>query len=908
MPTPPLNLIDLDAFDRALKSAAKPIPIFKQTLLSGAEVLREQFTSGTPVNVLVAGRAQLVDHLIVRAWRLFLPARIGGVALIAVGGYGRGELHPHSDVDIMILLRDKTLLQHQDALAEFLTFLWDIGLEVGHSVRTLEQCCDEARRDITVATNLMESRLLRGPQALFREMHAITGPEKLWPSRAFFEAKWREQIDRHLRFHDTAYNLEPNIKESPGGLRDIQVIVWVTKRHFGTATLADLVHQKFLTEDEYTTLMEGQEFLWRIRFALHVLTGRREDRLLFDHQRALAQQFGFQDERPHMDVANDSRRAADRPHLAVEQFMKKYYRTVMTLNRLNEMLLQLYQEAILYQDQLGSPTPINKRFQARKEFIEAIDDHVFKRYPFALLEVFLLLQQHPELKGIRAQTIRLIRESRHLIDDKFRNDIRGKSLFMEILRQPRGITHELRRMNRYGVLAAYIPAFARIVGQMQHDLFHVYTVDEHTLFVIRNLRRLTVDEYRNEFPLLSDLIGNIPKPELLYIAGLFHDIAKGRGGDHSVLGAEEVRGFCVSHGLSAFDTDLVAWLVSHHLLLSSTAQHQDISDIEVINKFASRVEDKNRLEYLYILTVSDIRATNPALWNGWKASILYELYLQTHRALERGLENPLDKRERIRDTLALVRKNLTDKGYTIAQLEQLWHYFDDDYFLRYPWNEISWHTDLILTAQNAHITPVIEVQGEGVRGGTEIFIYAPVDKRLFAMVTATVGRLGLNILEARIVTTRDGYAIETYQVLERNGQTIATPARLLEIKEFLQRQFQSNDITLPTLSRIVPRQIKHFVTPTEVAFTLDERNQRTIMELRTTDRPGILACVAVVMVECDVVVHNAKISTLGALVDDVFFITTHHNEPLRDPLLLDRLRKRIVEYLDTPPEQTNQVH
>ncbi|MDH4274487.1 MAG: [protein-PII] uridylyltransferase, partial [Gammaproteobacteria bacterium] len=634
----------------------------------------------------------------------------------------------------------------------------------------------------------------------------------------------------------------------------------------------------------------------------HILTGRREDRLLFDHQRGLAKQFGYQDEVGEAEALQEKRRIADRPHLAVEQFMKKYYRTVMTLNRLNEMLLQLYQEAILYQDQLGSPTPINKRFQARKEFIEVVDDHVFRRYPFALLEVFLLLQQHPELKGVRAQTIRLIRESRDLIDDKFRDDIRCKSLFMEILRQPRGITHELRRMNRYGVLAAYIPPFARIVGQMQHDLFHVYTVDEHTLFVLRNLRRLTVDEYRNEFPLLSDLIGKIPKPELLYIAGLFHDIGKGRGGDHSVIGADEVRDFCVKHSLSAYDTDLVAWLVRNHLILSATAQHQDTSDTEVINKFASLIEDKNRLEYLYILTVSDIRATNPALWNGWKASILYELYSQTYRALQRGLENPLDRRERIRDTQAFARKHLTEKGFSLENIELLWHSFDDDYFLRYPWNEVCWHTELILTAQPMGISPIIEVLREGVRGGTEIFIYAPVNNRLFAMVTSTVGRLGLNILEARLVTTRNGYSIETYQILEQNGQTIASEQRLLEIKNFLQQQFLQDDIAFPGLNRVTSRQIKHFATPTEVAFTLDERNQRTLMELRTTDRPGILARVAIAMLECDIAVHNAKISTLGALVDDVFFVSTHNNQPLRDPLLMDKLRQRIVELLDTPTE------
>src|SRR5690606_33098080 len=576
--------------------------------------------------------------------------------------------------------------------------------------------------DITIATSLMESRLLAGPPALYAHMREATGPTRVWPSRAFFEAKWQEQQARHLKYHDTAYNLEPNIKEGPGGLRDIHMIGWVAKRHFGADTLHDLVEHAFLTDDEYQELIEGQTFLWNVRFALHHLAGRREDRLLLDYQIALARQFGHHDENPNV---------------AVEQFMQRYYRMVMDLSRLNEMLLQHFQEAILYADEDIPPVLINKRFQARKGFIEVTHRNVFKRYPFALLEVFLLIQQHPELKGVRASTIRLIRQYRHLIDDRFRADIRCRSLFMEILRQPRGITHEFRRMHRYGVLELYLVPFGRITGRMQYDLFHAYTVDSHTLFVLRNLRRFALDKHADELPLCNAIMAKLPKPELLYIAGLFHDIGKGRGGDHSELGALDAEAFCRDHGLSAYDTRLVSWLVRNHLLMSMTAQRMDISDPEVINRFAQQVGDSTHLDYLYLLTVADIRATNPALWNSWRDSLLAELYTATTRALRRGLGNPLEKDEQIREAQEAARRQLTAKNLHHMPVRKLWRSFPDDYFLRYTADEIVWHTEAI--AQRApDELPLILVDPHSPRGGTDVFVYAEDRDNTFAVIVATL--------------------------------------------------------------------------------------------------------------------------------------------------------------------------
>ncbi len=475
--------------DRRLAAGEPPLQCFRDCLRAAGDGLRARFEAGEDVDALVARHTATVDDLLRRAWRIVMPAQ-APAALVAVGGYGRGELYPASDVDVMILLEEGEDARLGAAVEPLISVLWDIGLEVGHSVRTVAECRAEAERDITVATNVLESRLIAGQPALLDVMREATAPDEIWPSHQFFAAKWEEQKARHRKYNDTAYNLEPNIKENPGGLRDIQTIGWVAKRHFGATTLRDLAAHGFLTAVELEELMAGQAHLGRIRFALHLLTGRREDRLLFDHQRALARQFGYADRQDA---------------LAVEQFMQGYYQTVIQLNRLNELLLQLFQETILLRNELARPQPINSRFQARSGFIEVTHENVFRRQPLALLEMFLLLQQHPELTGVRAATIRLIRTYRDSIDDTLRGGLPARSLFMEILRQPRGITHELRRMHRYGILARYLPEFRAVTGRMQYDLFHVFTVDEHTLWVVRNIRRFMVPAFFHEFPLCSEI-------------------------------------------------------------------------------------------------------------------------------------------------------------------------------------------------------------------------------------------------------------------------------------------------------------------------------------------------------------------------------------------------------------------
>ncbi len=878
-----IALIDAAEFEHELAVAPSPIAPFRALLKRSNARFKELFLQGVPAHELVPARAQLMDQLLLRAWLRFFEPDALDLALVAVGGYGRGELHPGSDVDIMILLGDQTLEIHRSGLEDFLTFLWDIGLEVGHSVRTVEDCAREGAADITVATSLMEARLLTGSATLFERMRAVTGPDRIWSDAAFFESKQQERQQRCQRYNETAFNLEPNIKEGPGGLRDLQMIGWVTKRHFGASTLRELVDHGFLGPREYEELIECRNFLWQIRFALHVLTGRREDYLLFDHQRRIAQQLGYRDQ-DH--------------NLAVEQFMQCYYRTVNTLGQLNEMLLQLFEEAILLADDPDEPTPINRRFQARRGYLEVTRPNVFLRYPFALLEIFLILQQHPDLKGIRAATIRLIREHLPLIDDKFRHDMRPRSLFMEILRQPLGVAQQLRLMNACGVLPAYLPEFGYIVGRMQYDLFHAYTVDQHILFVVRNLRRFFLPQFAQVLPRCSVIMEQVSKPELLYIAGLYHDIAKGRGGDHSELGAVDVERFCHRHGLSSFDTRLVAWLVRHHLILSLTAQKKDIHDPAVIHDFARQMGDQMHLDYLYLLTVADIRATNPKLWNTWRDSLLWQLYEATRRALRRGLDSPMDKEERIREVQALARQRLHATKIDEARINRVWEGFGDDYFLRHSVDEITWHTRAILKKGYSD-QPLVMTRADPNRGGTEIFIYTLDQDNLFALITSILDQLGLTILDARILTGHRGYALDSFTVLEDSGAPIHDRARIKEIIARLHRALSQPDAALILPSRHISRIQRAFQMPTLVSFREDEANNRTVVDLVSWDRPGLLCRVGQAFMQCGVQLHNAKIATLGAQVEDVFFVTDRENRPLNDSCKYAALRAALVGQLDS---------
>lgn len=852
----------------------------RQLLAQGQQELQQRFRDDEPIEALVRARAAFIDALLASVWRARLsPDLAERLTLAAVGGYGRGELHPYSDVDIMVLTPESLTETERAQIEKFVAFLWDISLEVGNSVRTVNACAEESIADVGVMTTLLEARWLAGSNALLPAMRAALAPDRIWPVRDYFAAKVREQQVRHLKANDTAYNLEPNVKTGPGGLRDIQTIAWVAKRHFGSESLDELATHGFLTPSELRRLKQAQAFLWKVRFGLHVLTGRHEDRLLFDYQIKLAQSFGYED---------------GSYTLAVEQLMQRYYRTVMDVQLLNELLLQLFREAILTDD--TPPKPLTPQFQVRNGSLEAVNEDLFARQPSALLELFVLLQQHPELRGVRAGTIRAVGRNLWLIDEEFRQNPRNHRLFLEILRAPHGVTHELRRMNNYGVLGRYIPAFGRVVGRMQYDLFHAYTVDAHTLFVVSNARRLAIPEFNRELPLVSPIMQQLPKQEIVYLGALFHDIAKGRGGDHSDLGAVDAEAFCLEQGLSRYDARLVAWLVKSHLVFSMTAQKQDIGDPQVINEFARKVGDEAHLDYLYVLTCADVRGTNPKLWNSWKASLFHDLYEKARRALRRGLESPVDKEELVRENQSGARASLQGKGLTAEAIDRAWAPLPEAYFLRYTPEEIAWHTQVLANPDSSGEEARVAVESQHHSGTTAVLIYAAHRRHSFARATAVLDQLGLNIVDARITPVGNGYSLDTYHVLEEDGTMIADTERLSEIENALWSSLRRPEEAPLAVLRRAPRQLRVFKTPTQITISTDVRNARTVLELVAGDRPGLLCDVGKVLWEERVDLDAAKIGTMGERAEDVFYITDRVRRPL-DEAAAERLRVRLTEAL-----------
>lgn len=869
-------LFDKNRFRKSLKQQ-DPLSLFKKTLTHGYAYLTDQFKSGEDIELLVQQQGWLIDQLLTFAWNQFIDS--DQFCLVAVGGYGRNELLLASDIDLMVLQKPRIKKDSEQQLRSFLTFLWDFGLEVGHSVRTVKECKFEARNDITVITNIMESRLICGNAKLYEDMRKVTGPKKIWSAKKFFEAKLQEQKERHEKYSDSTNKLEPNIKESPGGLRDIQMISWVAERQFGDIDISKLIKHKFLTRDEYLILKQGQYFLWRIRFALHMSTERREDKLLFEYQRSIAELLGFK----------------GKENKGIEAFMKMYFKTIREISRLNEMLLQNFQEEIIYSKRKEKVIAINKRFQKRNDFIEVINRNIFKKQPFALFEIFLLMQQDPKIKGVKASTIRLIRKHLYLIDTNFRKDIRNRSLFLEIIRQPNLVGHKLRMMHQYGVLAAYLPAFAKIEGLMQFDLFHIFTVDEHILTVIRNMRLFALEDYKEKFPICHALTKKIPKLELLYLAGLFHDIAKGRGGDHSLLGVKDAKAFCKLHELSEYDTELVAWLVENHLLMSKTAQRKDIDDPDIIMEFANHVQEPARLNYLYVLSVADIYGTNPELWNNWRAMLLANLYERTLYVLRRDKSAPMPKKEWA-NSIKQEALTLIDDKNKLEDVYSLWDAIEDDYFIRHTSDEIAWHTKGILKHKNK-TNPLVLVNKKSVRDSSLIFVYMKDRKNIFSTVTRVIEKLGLNILDARIITNNNGFVLDTFVVLENNGKLIKTEERSHEIKNQISKALETTDSYVGQGNWIEDRKLKSFKHSNRVTFETDEKNNRTIMEINTIDRPGVLSRISTAMDLCGANIQGAKIATYGERVEDIFYLRTDDNKAITDPLNFECLKNSILDAL-----------
>ena len=880
--TLPENLFDQDAFAAGL-AEDKALAAAKQAIAETTESLHQHFHDGVETGLLLRQRAAFIDTLLGSLWDQ-QNWQSEDIALVAVGGYGRGELHPHSDVDLLLLLGD-SFDTTESGLESFLTLLWDIGLDIGHSVRTVAECVENAQADITVLTNLMEARVLRGPESLMAEVRDLTGPGAMWASPEFFRAKLEEQRERHTKFADTEYNLEPNVKSSPGGLRDLQIIGWIAERHFGVESLDRLTAEQFLNQEEMDILKREREFMWKVRYALHMISGREEDRLLFDHQRSLAALWELED--------------GDK--LAVEQFMQLYYRSAQALSMLNEVLIQNFDQDILTAEGDHEILELNGRFQMRNGYIEARNDNVFSVDPSALLEVFLLSARNDAINGIAAPTIRLLRNNLHLIDDSFRASEINKKMFIDLLRSPYKLTRQLKRMVRYGVLGRYIPAFGQIIGQMQHDLFHTYTVDAHTLEVIENMRRFQIPEFAERFPVTSRVTCRLPKIELLYLAGLFHDIGKGRGGDHSELGAVDAEVFCLSHGLSQRDTNLVVWLVQNHLTMSAVSQRRDISDPDVILQFAQHVGDQDRLDYLFALTVADINGTNPTLWNAWRGSLLRQLYTETKRALRRGLENPIDKQVWIDETRETAIDTLEYRGFTVEEIEELWQERGEDYFLREKAEDIAWHTEAI-AGHHDKSKPLILVRStsdSSVANTTQIFIHARSSAQLFSRICAQLEQLDLSIHDARIYNANDGMTLDTFFVLDSAGKSIAEDgARLNHIRAHLGNALSDTSSARDTVQRRTTRAKKSFSIPTETSMDVDKVKNYSILEVASPDRPGLLARIGRIFVDYGIELQAAKIQTLGERVEDVFFITDANQQPITDPERCAAIQQAIRDELD----------
>ncbi len=878
----PLLFFDEQRFLANLRTGA-PIEIFRDAINAANIHFDTRFEQGEQIRTLVNERAAFIDRILGHAWHR--SQWDADIALVAVGGYGRNELHPQSDIDLLILTREADHSRYQCRIEEFLTFLWDIQLNIGHSVRSLDHCVEECKADITIATTLMESRTIAGAGELRQLMERQTGPDHIWPSPQFFRAKWDEKIARHNRHGNTEYNLEPNIKEAPGGLRDIQTVHWIAKRHFRTHTLDALVDKGFLTHEDCHRLMRGEEFLWRVRYGLHLLAKRPEERLLFDYQRKLAVAFGYRD--------NGER-------LAVEQFMQHYYRVVLSMRELNDVLLQYLDEVILRDNQAKTLRPINARFQVRDDYIETTHDQVFAETPAALLELFVLLGEDDSIQGIRSATIRQMQRNRHRIDDDFRGAEVSRELFMRLLRCPGKLSPQLQRMTRYGILGRYLPEFGRIIGQVQHDLFHAYPVDAHTIQVIRNIRRLANPEETEKFPVASHIYKNLPKPELLVIAGIYHDIAKGRGGDHSALGAIDVVNFGVRHGLPAQEIQLLKWLVEHHLLMSAVSQREDIADPDVIHKFACQLGDQIHLDYLFALTVADINATNPTLWNNWKGSLLRQLYFAARDALARGLENPVNKLAWIANTRREALDLLAESGISPAHSQALWGDLDRDFFLRENAAVIARCTQAIAAA-GASREPVIHIEDAGVEDATatRIFIHTKGLSNVFPITAATLDNQLLNIQDARLYSASNAHTFDIFYVLNEHGESFAkNRVRAAQVSNALREALLCPSSNTFRVQRRTPRQLKQLTIGTSLYMSNDLATNLTLLQIITPDRPGLLAQIGRIFMRFGLRLHSAKIATLGERVEDVFYVTDADYQPLFDPVFCQQLKHAICEDLD----------
>ncbi len=826
-----------DYFDLTALAAIKgqPITAYKILLQQADAKLNEAFYQWHNISRLVKTRAWIVEQLILEMWRRHELDQ-SQLTLVAVGGFGRGDLQPHSDVDLLVLYHEQL---PEEAVSGFIQDLWDLGLDVGQAVRTVEETIALAKDDVTVVTNLMESRFMQGEHQLYNDMFERTNDRHMWSGRDFFQAKYQEQQTRHDKYGETAYNLEPNIKEGQGGLRDIQMVTWVAQRHFHVSSMHGLVDVGFLLPEEYIQLQKGMRKLWKIRYALHLLAGRKEDRLLFEHQKALAKIFSYED---------------DEESLAVEKFMQSHYRNAMQLEQLNMRLLQLFQENIIQSFEDKQIVELTEDFQIINQYLDVTHDEVFSQRPAALLEVFHHYQQNPQVHGIRANTLRKISQSLYLIDDEFRKEQSIKQLFLGIFKHKNLVFSQLRLMNALGVLGTYLPVFGKIVGRMQYDLFHMYTVDQHTLFVLRNIRKIFLTPKFHGHA--HEVAKQIQTPYVLNLAGFFHDIAKGRGGDHAELGALDAAQFAKEFDLPETDAALLSWLVKYHLIMSVVAQKQDISDTKVIKKFASLVGNQNYLNHLYILTIADINGTDPKLWNSYKDSLLQELY---ERTLLYFSATPTD----VVETTKAEAMDLLDERHH-QEVVDLWQHIPDRFFDYSSPEQIAQVSQAI--AENNHLPTVCVTDLHD--DGFEVMVYGQDKKGLFHQLVEVFAEFHMSVANARIYTGSNGFVLDYFHCLGTHDEEV-----MQSIRDALSFVLSQDTIQINSRELVVSRREKLFLEPPELSFSVGRSENETRFELKCNDYDGLLVNITQIFVEQNVNIHAAKIGTFGHRAEDVFWIS-----------------------------------
>jgi [protein-PII] uridylyltransferase len=844
-----------------------------------------QFKQQANIESLVHLRSQFIDHLLQRLWNYYqIPKQITSlfkknrIALIAVGGYGRTELHPLSDIDILILSDHPLTKDLEKQIGDFVRLLWDLHLDIGHSVRTLKTCLEEAKNDITIMTNLIESRMISGCNLLLKKLQKKIFNKELWPSPAFFKAKIQEQQVRHQQYHSTTYNLEPDLKNSPGGLRDMQIIQWIAIRHFGGEFLQKIANFNYLTPEDIEEFKTCRRFLWKLRFALHCVITRYDNRLLFDRQLSIAKMLGYE----------------GKGNVPVEKMMHDYYRVAHNITELNQMLLQLFDETILELHPQNTPYDIDEHFQVREKLIDVKDNNIFKKDPVMIMQLFYTILLNPQITGLYSNTIRQLRSARRTLPTLLCENARARALFISIIKHPNAIKKAILPMHQYGILATYIPGWKHISGMMQFDLFHAYTVDEHTIRLLLELDNLKTESGKQKHPNSSKVFAKLPKPELLIIAGLFHDIGKGRHGDHSDIGSLLVQEFCQLHQLESKDIDLIVWLVRYHLLMSVTAQSRDLQDPKVISEFIQLVKSKRRLQYLLCLTVADVCATNETLWNNWKQSLMRELYFSAEHLFDSGIHQIPEQRSIARKHKQEALATLIKQNYNEQSIKNIWQYYRVDYFLRYTTEQIIWHAQILL--QHDLNKTLVSINPNPYYGGTEVLIYAPDRPYLFATVCNTLSMHNLNIHDALIITNKKGFALDTFIVLDPNGQTVQKDRHqgLIKSLEKALKQPTYKGVTIKA-----PKQrLRSFLVPTQVNFLSAFNDRQTYMELIALDRPALLACVGEVFANLDLSLSSAKIATIGEHIEDLFILTDKNKQALSDDTC-QKLRESITNAIDS---------